>query len=89
MVSAGAIHERFLGYRTNGDFVGMDVARKYLQMGYTKAWRYARYAGGNKSKPLEEPDPKKSRAAGVFYEKWRHRRGRGVPEAQGGAQASR
>lgn len=47
------------------------MSRKYLQMGYTRAQRYARYAGGNKSKPLEEPDPEKSRAAGIFYEKWR------------------
>lgn len=70
-ISAGAIYGRFLGYRTDGDFVGMDVARKYLQMGYTRARRYARYAGGNKSKPLEEPDPEKSRAAEIFYEKWR------------------
>ena len=69
--SADAIHERFLGYRAEGDFVGMDIARKYLQMGYTRAQRYARYAGGNKSKPLEEPDPEKRRAAGIFYEKWR------------------
>ena len=69
--SAEAIHARFLEYRAQGDFVGMDVARKYLQMGYTRAQRYARYAGGNKSKPLEEPDPEKSRAASIFYEKWR------------------
>jgi hypothetical protein len=69
--SAEAIHQRFLGYRTGGDFVGMDVARKYLQMGYTRARRYPRYAGGNKSKPLKEPDHEKSRAAEIFYEKWR------------------
>ena len=44
-VSAEAIHDRFLEYKTQGDFVGMDVARKYLQMGYTRSQRYARYAG--------------------------------------------
>jgi hypothetical protein len=49
----------------------MDVARKYLQMGYTRSRRYARYQGGNKKKPLEEPDSGKSRAAEIFYEKWR------------------
>ncbi len=50
----------------------MDVARKYLQMSYTRARRYAKYKGGNNSRPLDEPDPeKKSRAAEVFYEKWR------------------
>ena len=41
----------------------MDVARKYLQMGYTRSRRYAKYEGGNKSKPLEKPNPQKSRAA--------------------------
>ena len=69
--SADGIYERFLRYKNEGDFVGMDVARKYLQMGYTRSRRYARYSGGNKSRPLEEPDPVKSRAAEIFYEKWR------------------
>ena len=69
--SADAVHERFLGYRAEGDFVGMDVARKYLQMGWTRSRRYAKYAGGNKNRPLEKPDPEKSRAAEVFYERWR------------------
>ena len=69
--SAGAIYERFLEYRADGDFVGMDVARKYLQMGYTRSMRYAQHKGGNKSKPLDNPDPEKSRSAEIFYEKWR------------------
>ena len=69
--SADAIHEKFLGYRAEGDFVGMDVARKYLQMGYTRSMRYAKHKGGNKSKPLDDPDPEKSRTAEIFYEKWR------------------
>ena len=69
--SADAIYERFLRYKKEGDFVGMDVARKYLQMGYTRSRRYARYSGGNKSRPLEEPEPVKSRAAEIYYEKWR------------------
>ena len=69
--SANAIYGRFLDYKAEGDFVGMDVARKYLQMGYTRSRRYARYKGGNKKAPLEEPDSGKSRAARIFYEKWR------------------
>jgi uncharacterized protein DUF4385 len=69
--SADEIYRRFLDYRAEGDFVGMDVARKYLQMGYTRSRRYAKYKGGNKSKPLEKPDPEKSRVAETFYEKWR------------------
>lgn len=46
--SAEAIYRRFEEYREAGDFPGMDMARKYLQMGYTRAMRYARYPGGRK-----------------------------------------
>ena len=66
-----AIYEKFVEYREERDFVGMDVARKYLQMGYTRSRRYAKYKGGKKSQPLEEEDPVKARSAQVFYEKWR------------------
>jgi hypothetical protein len=69
--SSEEIYAKYLQYRAEGDFVGMDVARKYLQMGYTRARRYAKYEGGKKSRPREEPDPEKSRAAEIFYEKWR------------------
>ena len=69
--AADDIYERFLDYKSEGDFVGMDVARKYLQMGYTRSRRYANYEGGNKSKPLGRSAPEKSRAAEIFYKKWR------------------
>ena len=69
--SAEAIYERFLGYRDEEDFVGMDVARKFLQMGYTRSRRYAKYVGGKKSCPREELDAEKQRAAEIFREKWR------------------
>ena len=69
--SSTAIFEKYEAYREQQDFVGMDVARKYLQMGYTRSRRYAKYKAGKKSQPREEPDPEKSRAAEIFYEKWR------------------
>lgn len=46
--SAEAIYELFLAYKTDGDFVGMDMARKFLQMGYTRARRYANHRSGQK-----------------------------------------
>ncbi|MFC4436371.1 MULTISPECIES: DUF4385 domain-containing protein [Natrialbaceae] len=46
--SAEAIYERYERYRENDEFPGMDMARKYLQMGYTRAMRYAKYPGGRK-----------------------------------------
>jgi len=55
--AAEAIHGKFREYREAGDFVGMDMARKYLQMGYTRAMRYARYPGGQKYVDGEERDP--------------------------------
>jgi hypothetical protein len=69
--SSEAIYQKFLEYRSASDFVGMDVARKYLQMGWTRSLRYAKHKGGNKSHPRYTPDPEKSRAADVFKEKLR------------------
>jgi len=45
---AEAIHEQYREYRESDDAVGMDMARKYLQMGWTRAMRYAKYPGGKK-----------------------------------------
>jgi hypothetical protein len=42
-VSSVKIYELFLAYLEAGEFVGADMARKYLQMGYTRARRYANY----------------------------------------------
>src|SRR3712207_3668522 len=69
--SSDAIYAKFEGYRAKGDFVGMDVARKFLQMGYTRSRRYAKYRGGKKSEPREELDPEKQLAAEVFRARWR------------------
>jgi hypothetical protein len=46
--SADAIWNLFVGYRDAGDFVGMDMARKFLQMGFTRARRYANHRSGRK-----------------------------------------
>ena len=54
--AAEGIYERFLRYRRENEFVGMDLARKYLQMGYTRAMRYAHYPGGKKYDSEASPD---------------------------------
>ena len=70
--SAAAIFALFEGYRTAGDFVGMDMARKFLQMGFTRSRRYANHKGGRKYDPathaeLAEPgDPVKAECALIF-----------------------
>jgi len=66
--SSEAIYKKFCEYRAEGDFVGMDVARKYLQMGWTRSLRYAKYRAGKKSQPWEEPDQTKLQGASVFKE---------------------
>jgi hypothetical protein len=47
-VSAEQIYNQFLAYKYARDFVGMDMARKFLQMGFTRARRYANHPAGRK-----------------------------------------
>jgi hypothetical protein len=77
--SANKIYHQFLEYLKDEDFVGADLARKYLQMGYTRARRYANYKGGKKYDAEHEyvqlergtGDPEKAEAAKVFYAQWK------------------
>jgi hypothetical protein len=46
--SATKIYELFLQYKRAGDFVGMDMARKFLQMGWTRSLRYFNHRSGKK-----------------------------------------
>lgn len=76
--SSEKIYAMFLSYRDQDDFVGMDMARKFLQMGYTRARRYANHRSGKKYDEdgkvrSQEPGAmsgEKARAARVFYEKY-------------------
>ena len=74
--SALAIARLFRGYKKAGEFVGMDMARKFLQMGYTRARRYANHASGRKygvdgSVLALEVDAVKAQSARVFYDFWK------------------
>lgn len=83
--SADAIYQLFLDYQAQGDFVGMDMARKYLQMGFTRARRYANHKSGRKydaagvELPREE-DPVKAESAQIFYA--RYQQAKDDPEYQ-------
>ncbi|EBV1216818.1 DUF4385 domain-containing protein [Salmonella enterica subsp. enterica serovar Ituri] len=75
MKSAEQIYQLFEAYRQQDDFVGMDTARKFIQMGYTRARRYANYKGGKKyaedgSLNTRGNDPIKAAAATVFKGWW-------------------
>lgn len=59
--SAEHIFQQFLDYKVADDFVGMDMARKFLQMGYTRSRRYANHKSGKKyNGPV--PDDKKGQS---------------------------
>lgn len=47
-ISAAKISRLFRVYLRGGDFVGADMARKFLQMGFTRARRYANHQSGKK-----------------------------------------
>lgn len=60
--SAQQIYAMFQDYLKNQDFVGADMARKFLQMGYTRSRRYANHPSGRKYKlpPKSEAEPQKT-----------------------------
>lgn len=78
--SSDAIYRLFERYRDGGDFVGMDMARKFLQMGFTRARRYANHRSGRKWNQDRdeilpfEPDPLKAEAAQIFYRRYQEAR---------------
>ena len=72
--SSDKIYKMFCGYKRRNDFIGMDMARKFLEMGHTRARRYANHSSGKKYNSSgkvypQEPDWKtseKAMAANVF-----------------------
>lgn len=56
--SSAKIYELFLEYKKQKDFVGMDMVRKFLQMGITRARRYANHPSGKKYQGAVPADKK-------------------------------
>ena len=48
--SSNKIFAMYLDYRDDKDFIGMDMCRKFLEMGFTRARRYANHNSGRKYK---------------------------------------
>ena len=46
--SANKIFSMYLDYRDAGYFIGMDMCRKFLEMGFTRSRRYANHHTGKK-----------------------------------------
>ena len=74
--SSEKIYVMYEEYKAAGDFVGMDMARKFIQMGYTRARRYANHPGGRKYQPGTREllpfaeDAAKAASAQLFRERW-------------------
>ena len=75
--SADKIYQMFCEFRTKRDFIGMDMARKFLEMGFTRARRYANHSSGrkyDKTSGKVRPQEKdwrtstKARSAAIFKE---------------------
>ena len=58
--SSSKIYEMFLGYKRKKDFIGMDMARKFLEMGFTRARRYANHRSGKKYDSAGKVRPQES-----------------------------
>ena len=67
--SSNKILDMFLDYWLEEDFIGMDMCRKFLEMGFTRARRYANHNSGRKYKKgtkevlPQEPDHMTSKFA--------------------------
>ena len=73
VVSSIKILHMYHTYKGEEDFVGMDMCRKFLEMGFTRARRYANHRDGKKYKNgkilPQEPDAMtcdKAKSASIF-----------------------
>ena len=75
VASSNKIYAMYLDYKDEKDFIGMDMCRKFLEMGFTRARRYANHNSGRKYKKgtkevlPQEPDhatSKYAQSAGIF-----------------------
>ena len=74
--SSKAIYKLFINYKKEKDFIGMDMARKFLQMGFTRARRYANHGSGTKYDENGEILPReenqdKAESAKIFFKIWK------------------
>jgi len=74
--SSAKIYEMYQDYKRQEDFIGMDMARKFLEMGFTRARRYANHKSGRKydssgkvrPQEIDWQTSEKAQAAQIFKE---------------------
>ena len=64
--SANLIYEKFIKYRDKKDSIGMDMTRKYLQLGYQISRRFSLYPSGKRHLGQGKIDREMREAAEVF-----------------------
>ena len=85
MESSTKILQMFYDYLKADDFVGADMAKKFLHMGFTRSRRYANHPSGRKWQkvtdkweilPLAEDrmESEKAHSADIFYAAWKEAR---------------
>ena len=67
--SSNKIFAMYLDYRDEEDFIGMDMCRKFLEMGFTRARRYANHNSGKKYDDEGNVRPQESDHATSKYAK--------------------
>ena len=75
--SSETIYSMYSSYRDQKDFIGMDMCRKFLEMGFTRARRYANHKSGRKYDSSGNVKPQeldcltneKAQASKIFKEK--------------------
>ena len=77
--SASKIYKMFLQYMDNDEFVGADMAKKYLHMGFTRSRRYWNHSSGKKwindgewkILPYDRSEEKYLTSSEIFKSYWR------------------
>jgi len=80
--SSQTILKMFYEFIEQGDFVGADMAKKFLHMGFTRARRYANHRDGKKyaddgsvlPQELDALTCEKAYSARIFYNCWKEAR---------------
>ena len=80
-LSANKIYIKYLEYLDDGDFVGCDMAKKYLHMGFTRSRRYWNHSSGkkwtktNRGKwevlPLDRTEQRYMDSSLIFQDYWK------------------
>ena len=81
-LSAIQIINKFFGYLEEGDFVGADMAKKYLHMGFTRSRRYWNHSSGKKwvndgewkVLPYDRNEQRFMNSSLIFQEYWKRAR---------------